>query len=77
MLSSEIIVVVVFIRENGGDTLINRLKTFLSGIAGVLVGIMVVNLIRNEEIDWDTIGALITITFLILLFRLGLNLYKK
>ncbi|WP_161493869.1 hypothetical protein [Virgibacillus necropolis] len=57
--------------------MINRLKTFLSCIAGASVGIMVVSLIRNEEIDWDTIGALITISFLILLFRLGLNLYKQ
>lgn len=68
---------VVFIRENGGDNLIKKLKTFLSGIAGALVGIMAVSLIRNGEIDWDTIGTLITVTFLILFFRLGLNLYKK
>ncbi|RDW22119.1 hypothetical protein [Oceanobacillus chungangensis] len=57
--------------------MVNRYKTFLSCIAGVLVGIIVVNIIRDGEIDWDAIGYLFTITFLIVLIRLGLNLYKE
>ncbi|WP_226036754.1 hypothetical protein [Aquibacillus saliphilus] len=55
----------------------SRLKSFLSGILGVLVGIMIISIIREGQIDWDTIGFLLTATFLILFFRLGLNLYKK
>lgn len=53
------------------------MKTFLSGIAGVLIAVIVVSLIRDGEIDWGTIGILIILIFLILLLRLGLNLYKK
>ncbi|MFZ3580427.1 hypothetical protein [Virgibacillus sp. DJP39] len=55
----------------------SRLKSFLSSIVGVLVGIMIISIIRNGQIDWGTIGGLLAITFLILFFRLGLNLYKK
>ncbi|MDC3414489.1 hypothetical protein NC797_16225 [Aquibacillus sp. 3ASR75-11] len=57
--------------------MVKRLKTLLSGIAGVFVGTMVVNIIRDGKLDWDTIGYLFTITFIIVLIRLGLNLYKK
>ncbi|WP_170138816.1 hypothetical protein [Oceanobacillus chungangensis] len=56
---------------------INKLKTFLAGIAGVLLTITIVSIIRDGEIDWDTIGVLVTFTILILLFSLGLGLYKK
>ncbi|MFD1851281.1 hypothetical protein [Oceanobacillus bengalensis] len=55
----------------------SRLKSFLSGLMGVLVGIMVVSIIRNGKIDWDTIGFLLTATLFVLFIRLGLNLYKK
>ncbi|WP_157724898.1 hypothetical protein [Virgibacillus phasianinus] len=55
----------------------NKLKSFLSSIAGVLVGITVVSIIQNGEIDWGTIGTFLFLIFLILFFRLGLNLYKK
>ncbi|WP_186579482.1 hypothetical protein [Aquibacillus kalidii] len=53
------------------------LKRSLSGIAGVIFGIIVVNLLRGEKIYWGSIGTIITIAILFLLFRLGLNLYKK
>ncbi|MFZ3579232.1 hypothetical protein [Virgibacillus sp. DJP39] len=55
----------------------NRSKSFLSSITGVLIAIIIVSLNRNGEVDWDTIGALISLIFLILLIRLGLSLYKK
>ncbi|WP_404427107.1 hypothetical protein LG296_14810 [Ureibacillus chungkukjangi] len=54
-----------------------ELKTFLSGIAGVLIAIIVVSIIRDGEINWDTIGILIGLILLILLIRLGLSLYKN
>lgn len=54
-----------------------RLKSFIFGIMGVFVGLIIVNLIRDGEIDRSTIGFFITLIFLILLFRLGLSLYKK
>ncbi|HLR68227.1 uncharacterized protein YacL [Virgibacillus campisalis] len=57
--------------------MIHSLKQFLYGIAGVITGIIIVYLLNNEEINWDTIGVVITVFFLILLFRLGLSLYKK
>lgn len=54
-----------------------RFKSFIFGLMGVPVGLMIGNLIRDGEIDWSTIGLFITLIFLILLFRLGLHLYKK
>lgn len=63
--------------KKGGDYLNSRLKSFLSGLVGVLVAIMIVSIIRNGQIDWDEIGFLLTATFLVLFIRLGLNLYKK
>ncbi|WP_390216751.1 hypothetical protein [Halobacillus campisalis] len=65
----------MFVGNEGG--LINRLESFLSGIAGLLVGIMIVSVIRNGEINWEEIRFLITFAFLILLFKIGLSLYKK
>ncbi|MCM3388093.1 hypothetical protein M3649_08080 [Ureibacillus chungkukjangi] len=53
------------------------LKTFLSGIAGVLIAIIAVSFFRDGEIDWGTIGSLIVLILLILLIRLGLSLYKN
>ncbi|PYF06252.1 hypothetical protein [Ureibacillus chungkukjangi] len=53
------------------------LKTFLSGIVGVLIAIIAVSFFRDGEIDWATIGSIIILIFLILLIRLGLSLYKN
>lgn len=57
--------------------IIKKVKTFLWGIIGVIVGIMIISIIRDGEIDWKKIGTLLTFVFLILLFNLGISLYKK
>lgn len=54
-----------------------RLKTFLYGILGVLVGISIVSIIKDGGINWSEIGYTLGMAFIILLFILGLNLYKK
>ncbi len=66
-----------FIKWEGVVNLFNRLKSFLFGMLGVLVAIIIVSVVGNGVIDWGTIGALFTLIFLIFLFRLGLHLYKK
>jgi hypothetical protein len=54
-----------------------QLKTFLTGVAGVLTGMIISSIIRDEEIVWDTTDILIGLAVLVLLFRLGLQLYKN
>lgn len=54
-----------------------KMKTFLFGIVGVLIGVIVVSFIRNGRIDWGIVGILIALIIIALIFRLGLNLYKK
>lgn len=54
-----------------------KIGTFLWSIIGVIVGIMIMSIIRSGEVDWKTIGMLLTFVLLILLFNLGLSLYKK
>ncbi|MBD1221890.1 hypothetical protein [Virgibacillus halodenitrificans] len=54
-----------------------RLRTFLFGMLGVFVGMIASDIIRSGEINWNNIGLFTTIVFLILLFILGIGLYKK
>ncbi|WP_233880571.1 hypothetical protein [Virgibacillus halodenitrificans] len=54
-----------------------RLRTFLFGMLGVFVGMIASDIIRSGEINWNNIGLLTTIIFLILLFILRISLYKK
>lgn len=44
---------------------------------GVFVGMIASDIIRSGEINWNNIGLFTTIVFLILLFILGIGLYKK
>ncbi len=44
---------------------------------GVFVGMIASDIIRSGEINWNNIGLLTTIVFLILFFILGISLYKK
>lgn len=44
---------------------------------GVFVGMIASDIIQTGEINWNNIGLFITLIFLILLFILGISLYKK
>ncbi|WP_036575933.1 hypothetical protein [Oceanobacillus picturae] len=54
-----------------------RWKSFLGGIVGVVIGPMIASLIRDGQIDWRPIWFFTPFVFLLLLFNLGFNLYKK
>ena len=54
-----------------------RLKSFTFAIMGVFVGLIVSDIVRDGKINWGTINSLFALFFVILLFILGLNLYKK
>ncbi|WP_053217816.1 hypothetical protein [Virgibacillus senegalensis] len=53
----------------------NRWKSFLSGMLGVIVGLMIGDIVRGEAVEW--FGAFVTLVSLLLLFILGVRLYKK
>ncbi|MFD1173244.1 hypothetical protein [Oceanobacillus picturae] len=54
-----------------------RWKSLIGGILGVVLGLVIVSLFRDGQIDWDPIWFFVPFVLLILLFNLGLNLYKK
>ncbi|WP_042221776.1 hypothetical protein [Oceanobacillus manasiensis] len=54
-----------------------RWKSLIGGIVGVVIGLMIASLIRDGQIDWRAIWYFVPFAFLLLLFYLGLNLYKK
>jgi len=54
-----------------------RLKSFLYGISSTLIGISIVSIIKDGEINWSEISYTLGIAVLILLFILGFSLYKE
>ena len=55
----------------------HRWKSFLFVMLGVAVGIQIVSLFKTGELNIEALGSLMAVTFLIVLFNLGFNLYKK